>query len=635
MPEFRNPSAGGSSGGSQDNRSLLVMMIVMIGVIFGVQYWRARHNPETATPSQSSSNSSNSAPTAAPSSSTPTTGAGPAGSASSSAAPSTAALGAPAAGPQGNGAAATPVVQAAAPSTTVVENELYRITFSNQGGQVTSWLLKKYKDIDGQPLDLVHDGASALFGYPLSMYTYDAGLTKTLAQALYVPSATGNLQAPASLTFRYAAGGLDVTKTFTFGADYLVHADTVVLRNGSPVRALLTWPAGLGDMVDATAYANASIDLMQNGKDTHEAAKKISGGSTINGPFDFAGVSDQYFGAVFLPDQPQDATAVELHHQIDVNKVHRRTGQGVGGKGTTLLPVLGIASGSLSGHNQARIFVGPKAIPVLKSVSTADDHTLEPLLDFGFWGPVGKYLFLGLRGVHHLIAPSDNKPGNYSWGWAIVIFTVFINLVLLPLRVTSMKSALKMQRIQPQIDAIKAKYKNPKATDPKMQQMNAEIMAYQKEQGVNMFGGCIPSLVQIPLLFAFFTMMTKVVELRQSHWFWLPDLSAPDPYHILPIFMVATSFLVQFYTPSPGVDPKQQRMMAFMMPVFSGYWTWNYASGLALYWNVGNLIMIAQQAVMNRTTLGREIRELQAKRARRKAAASGNRTPARTIQGKR
>jgi YidC/Oxa1 family membrane protein insertase len=136
-------------------------------------------------------------------------------------------------------------------------------------------------------------------------------------------------------------------------------------------------------------------------------------------------------------------------------------------------------------------------------------------------------------------------------------------------------------------------------------------------------------LLQMPLFFAYYRMLLNAVELRQAHWLWLPDLSAADPWHILPIVMVISQFLMQFYTPSPGVDPQQQKMMAFMMPAVSGYFTWNYASGLALYWAVGNFIGIIQQAVMNRTSLGREMREIAAKRARRKAGA-----PA-TIQGKR
>jgi YidC/Oxa1 family membrane protein insertase len=618
LPEFRNPNQGG--GGSQDNRSFLIMMIVMISVIFGLQYWRTQHNPPTESPDHPSTLT---APAGSPTGS-------PVGSAAATAAPT----------PMTSGSASTRAVVAAAETSTIVENELYRITFSNRGGQVTSWILKKEQDTEGHPLDLVHDGASALYGYPLSLYTYDDGLTRQLSSALYVPSATGTLEAPASLTYKYAAGNISVTKTFTFGADYLVHADTVVLRDGAPIRALLSWPAGFGDMETALAYNGVQVDTSANGKDEHVAFKKVSGGNTLTGPFDFAGVSDQYFAAIFIPDQPSDASLVTLDHKIDVTKVKRSavSNTTIPGKTAVLLPVLGAAVGSLSGRDAMNVFVGPKAISVLKSIHTANGSTLEPLLDFGFFGPIGKYLFLGLRAVHSAIAPHDTGAHNYSWGWAIVIFTILINVALLPLRVQGMKSALKMQRIQPQIDAIKAKFKNPKATDPKAGEMNAEVMALQKANGVSMLGGCIPSLIQLPLLFAFFTMMTKVVELRQAHFFWLPDLSSADPWHILPILMVITSFVAQYYTPSPGVDPQQQKMMAFMMPAFSGYMTWNYASGLALYWNIGNLVMILQQQVMNRTSLGREMKDIAARRARRKADAPkpGIRASgAKTIQGKR
>ena len=586
------------------------MMIVALGVIFGLQYWRAQKNPALESADHPAAVST---PAAGSSSATPT----------------------PAAATT---AAATPAVVAAAQSLTTVENTLYKITFSNQGGQVTSWILKKYKDNTGQPLDLVHQGAAEHFGYPLSLYTYDDGLTKQLSSALYVPSATGTLQAPATLTFKYSQGNLFVTKTFTFSDTYVIHADTEVLRDGAPIRALLSWPAGLGDAETITTYAGAQIDTNANGKTEHLSFKKISGGATLNGPFDFAGISDQYFGVVFMPDTPDNASIVTFQHQIDVGKIKPGNSRRQTIAGSKELPVVGTAVGSTSGRTQTSVFVGPKAVEVLKNVHTASGGNLEPLLDFGFFGPIGKYLFLGLRAVHSWIAPHDAGVHNYSWGWAIIIFTVMINVVLLPLRIQGMKSALKMQRIQPQVDAIKAKFKNPKPTDPKAAEMNAEVMALQKANGVSMLGGCIPSLIQLPLLFAFFTMMTKVVELRQAHFFWLPDLSAADPYHIPPILMVATSFLAQFYTPSPGVDPQQQKMMAFVMPLFSGYLTWQYASGLALYWNVGNLVMIATQLVMNQTSLGREMKEIAAKRARRKVAAPkpGQRAvSAKTIQGRK
>jgi YidC/Oxa1 family membrane protein insertase len=604
------------------------MMIVMMGVLFGYQYWKAQHAPPP--------------PPEPPHATAPAAAAAPAHTSTDAVAKTV-----------------VPTIAAAAEVPIVVENDLYRITFSNRGGQVTSWVLKKFKDTAGRPLDLVNAGAAAQFGHPLSLYTYDDALTQRLAAGLYVPSASGNLTAPASLTFRYAEGNLDVTKTFAFGADYVIHADTVVLRDGVPIRALLSWPAGLGDMESAADYAGAQVDTSSGSKDEHEAFKKVSGGATLNGPFDFAGASDKYFAAIFLPDQPADATIVTLHKDLDIAEVvtpqpwyrfgsittlsstDLRPATAATPKGYLRLPIIGAGVGSLSGHNRMRLFVGPKSIDVLKSVHTSTGGTLEPVLDFGWSGPVAKALFLGLHAVHAWL-PNANEPTsaphNFSWGWAIVLFTVLINLVLLPLRIKGMKSALGMQRIQPQIDAIKLKYKNPKPTDPKAAEMNAEIMAYQKEQGVSMFGGCVPTLIQLPLLIAFFQTMSHVVELRQAHWFWLPDLSLADPWHILPITMLASQFLVQFYTPSPGVDPQQQRMMAFMMPVMTVFWTWNYASGLALYWNVGNVINILTQFVMNQTSLGREMRAIAADRARRKAAAArpGMRgVPAKTIQGRR
>ena len=598
MAEFKNPSQQG--GG--DNKSLLVMMLVMVTVFFGLQYYKSRKNPQTASPNPPVTQS-------AP----PTASAPPVASQVAVAAPR---AGAP--------ATAVSAVKATAETTTVVENELYKISFTNRGGQVSQWLLKKYKDSEGKPLDLVHQMAAQKYGYPLSIYTYDQALTTGLSQAMFVPSATGTLAAPASLSFKYSDGTVEATKTFSFDETYVLHADVQVLRNGAPVRALVSWPGGFGDQEMATAYAGSVVDTFQNGKQEHFEPKKVSGGGTLNGPFDWAGVSDMYFAAIFLPDSPENATVATLHNQMDVEKAARHNGLGQGvpakTKDSIPVPVLGAAVGDLSGHTRTRIYAGPKAVEILKAIpATGGKSTLEPLVDFGFFGIIGKYLFLALQFIHaHVTA---------SWGWAIVILTVIINLVILPLRVQTMKSGLKMQRIQPQMDAIKERYKKYKATDPKRNEMNVEIMKLQKDNGVNMFGGCIPTLIQLPLLFAFFGMLPKVVELRQAHWYWLPDLTSADPYHILPIVMVLSQFLVQFYTPSPGVDPQQQKMMAFMMPAFSGYMTWNYASGLALYWSVGNLISIATQFIMNKTSIGREMREIAAKRARRKATT--------TIQGKR
>jgi YidC/Oxa1 family membrane protein insertase len=586
----------------------MAMMVVFVAVVLGLQLYRAKTTPPPST----------TPPIAAQQ--TPTT---PAPVASVATPPPAAAR---AASPR---VPAVPSVEASAEATTIVENDLYRITFSNRGAQVTSWILKDYKDLDGKPLDLIHPQAAKLYGYPLSLYTTDATIASALNQALYVPSATGPLTAPASLIFKYSNGGLRATKTFTFDPKtYVLHAEVAVTRAGAPVAVQLSWPAGFGDQNEdprGSDYNYSQIDQYRNGSFSKTEAKSIAAGASLSGPFDFAGVADPFFAAVFIPDSPDTATVTTLRNDLDVSKFIKRVGFGSDSPPTKplVLPVLGAALGNTGGPIETSLFVGPKAISVLKSVHATDARiSLEPMLEFGFWGPIAKYLFLSLQAIHaHITA---NWSG--SWGWAIIVLTLFINLLIMPFRVKSMHSALKMQRIQPQMDAIKEKYKKYKVTDPKRGEMNAEIMQLQKDNGVSMFGGCIPQLITMPLIIAFFYMLPKVVELRLAHWFWLPNLQAPDPHHILPIFMVLSQFLVQFYTPSPGVDPQQQKMMAFMMPLFSGYITWQYASGLALYWSVGNLIGIAQQSVMNQTSLGREMRAMAAKRARRKAG---------TIQGRK
>jgi YidC/Oxa1 family membrane protein insertase len=215
----------------------------------------------------------------------------------------------------------------------------------------------------------------------------------------------------------------------------------------------------------------------------------------------------------------------------------------------------------------------------------------------GSMNVVEQELFVALAFIHADVVASWAD----SWGWAIVLLTVGINMLMLPLRIARMRSGVKMQRVQPEIKTIKARYKNVKLTDPRHNDMVAEIAKLQKDNGVNMFGGCVPLLIQMPLLFAFFGMLRKAVALRGAEWLWLHDLSSADPYHILPILMVVFQLPVQLYTPSPGSDATQQKMVACLMTVGFGYMSWHYASGLALHALTGSLLSIATQAVTNRS----------------------------------
>ncbi len=223
------------------------------------------------------------------------------------------------------------------------------------------------------------------------------------------------------------------------------------------------------------------------------------------------------------------------------------------------------------------------------------------------------------------------EHGIANWGWAIILFTTLFTLALLPTRISMTKSSLKMMRIQPKVDAIKTRYKNLKATDPKRGEMNQEMMALYKTESVNMYGSCLPLLVQMPLFFAYYRVLENSVELRQAHWLWLPDLSQPDPTHVLPILIILSMFLTQYITPSPGMDPSQRRMMAFMMPVFFGFMLWHYASGLALYWGTSNIIYLAMQIGINRSHWGKEMHAIAARRAAKKSSR-GEDDPRETVK---
>jgi len=148
--------------------------------------------------------------------------------------------------------------------------------------------------------------------------------------------------------------------------------------------------------------------------------------------------------------------------------------------------------------------------------------------------------------------------------------------------------------------------------------MNTEMMHLYKTEGVSMYGGCLPMLIQMPLLYAIYEVLENAIELRQAHWYWLPDLSAPDPLYILPILIIVTMFLVQYITPSPGMDASQRRMMAFFMPVMFGFFMLHFPSGLALYWVVGNFISLAIQIWINNSAMGKELHAIAARRAAKK-----------------
>jgi YidC/Oxa1 family membrane protein insertase len=610
LPEVHNPNlqsqGSGSGGGGGDMRSTMGFMLLVLAVFLGYEYFFVKPKADQQQP-PAQTQSQPAAPTSpvTPGQGQPAATSVPASSSAS---------------------AATPQVTASLETETTIENELYKIVFTNRGAQVKHWILKKYFDSAGKPLDMVQQEAAARFGLPLALFTYQPALSSQINQALYQvtvtgsqPTATGLLVAPAIVSFHYAADGLDVVKTFRFDSSYVVAVEAAVKQNGVPVRALVEWPAGLGDMEEfqKSSMIRSKVPTPSffawsiADKEASLASPKVSGNNTLDQPYQYAAITDVYFASAFLPDVPERTTVVTLHNSIEL-----AADPSDPNSKKTPRDVLGLAVGDTSGDTRLRLFAGPKATAVLSSIHAMgadgkpDGPSLEPLVEFGFWAFIAKPLYFVLRFmVTH---------GISNWGWAIILFTTLFTVVLLPTRIMMTKSSLKMMRIQPKVEAIKKRYAHLKMNDPKRNEMNTEMMALYKTEGVNMYGGCLPMLLQMPLFFAYFRMLQNAVELRQAHWFWLPDLSQPDPTHILPILIILTMFVTQYITPSPGMDPAQRRMMAFMMPIIFGFMLWQYASGLALYWGTSNILYLAMQLGINRSHWGKEMHEIAARRAAKK-----------------
>ena len=614
MPEIRNPNlqsqgTGGSGGGGGDQRSTMIFWMFLLFAFLGWQFFFSKPKPE---PAQNQSQQQ-SAPA-------------PATQSSSSTSPGAAAAKTP--------SAPAAAISAGTETTTTVENELYRIVLTNRGGQVQHWILKKYSGTDGKPLDLVQP-QTAKFGLPLSFFTYEPDLTQQLNNSLYqvtvkdASASSPTVLAPATVVFHYAANGLDVVKSIHFDSTYLLNIDTTVKRNGTPVRALVQWPAGLGDMEEflpssatrAQVRTSAASQFVWaiNGKEDNTVAKKVNGNATLEASYSYAGIADLYFAAAFMPLDPTSATVVTLHNEIDLP-----TDLSDPNSKKSPADVIGVAVGDTSGVNHLRLFAGPKSTEVLGSIHDASGASLQSLIQYGWFTVIAKPLYLALRFLKNALG-----SGAYNWGWAIIIVTVIFNVAMLPTRFMMMKSSLRMMRIQPKVDAIKKRYANLKMNDPKRAEMNQEMMALYKAENVNMYGSCLPMLVQIPLFFAYYRVLGNAIELRQAQWFWLKDLSMPDPLYVLPILIIFSMFLVQYITPSPGMDPAQRRMMAFMMPVIFGFSMLHFASGLALYWGTGNLINLALQVGINQSHWGKEMHEIAARRAAKKAGAP------KTVQGRR
>jgi len=456
--------------------------------------------------------------------------------------------------------------------------------FTNEGARLTHWRLRDYLNEAGEPLDLVPQLVPGQ-PTPFALQLDDAGLNARVNDAFYQVTGDANgrvdgTAAPVTLTFEFEdTAGLAVRKTFAFEPDSYIVTFSSSVRDGDRVlNPAVHWGPGLSDEGARegggffSRYARPPEAIYFLDEDVERVRfNNIAEAPGYDGTFRFAGVDDHYFIAAGL----------------DLEQAHLQFA-GVEVPGENQAParrLVGVTYSFAAPPEGVRFFFGPKQFDLLQSI----DAEFVRAIYFGIFAWLVVPLLGALTWIHGFI-------GNY--GWSIVALTVLINIVIFPLRHKSVVSMRKMQALQPQLKAIQDRYKELKVTDPARQKMNTEIMNLYREKGVNPASGCVPMLLTMPVLFAFYSMLSAAIELRDAPFMlWIQDLSLPDPYYVTPLLMGVTMFWQQRITPS-SADPTQQRVMMMMPLMFMVFFLWAPA-GLVIYWFCSNLWMIGQQYFTN------------------------------------
>jgi YidC/Oxa1 family membrane protein insertase len=468
-----------------------------------------------------------------------------------------------------------------------IDNGYYQLSISNQGATVRGWVLPGFKGNDGKALQLLNTVGEAPPVFSLYFPTLSGAERDTVSKAVnwsyYQPTVDPD---GLGVTYEFSNGHLAAKKVFRFAKNsYVAHVTTEVTMDGKPIRHMIEWRGGFGDLTlpaPAVAEKSAYFDVANN-KLVEQTAKDASNGpASSSGSYSFAGVTDTYFAAVFLPKTENGLQTATFSDTVPTELEPKPSA------------LTGVAVGEATDINDFRLFVGPKDVDTMKKI----DPKLEQLVDFGWMSILAKPLFYAVNYV--------NDAFVHNFGWAIIVVTIVLNMALFPLKFTSMKSMRKMQALKPQVDAINEKYKGVSMRDPKAAEKTQETMDLYKRHGVNPMGGCLPMALQFPILIAFYKVFAVSVEMRGASWLWITDLSQAEhlPIHILPIILVASQFLMQKMMPQPGVDPSQQKMTQFM-PLIFGLMFYKLSSGLVLYYLTSNLVNMAQQWFFNHTDTAR------------------------------
>lgn len=483
------------------------------------------------------------------------------------------------------------------------ETDVFRIAFTTQGARVTSLQLKKYSESDERPVEMVLSGETGEYPFAVSLEDYDtSGDT-----FVYNASSSAN-QWLFTKRYVYMQGGREIPfvlkKRFVLrSGEYLMEVRLSLETEEKveiPVESYtLTYGPQIGPEYDTLDNRNAYRNFIyySDGKRKNITGKVKNEREAIEDRFSWMAVEGKYFIAIGI-SYISDLTT--LRGGFDSTQMEGIRDHSAFFFERDLKSNLKIEDGY-------KFYVGPKKREILARYSDSDKNafqesglSLEEAVPSSFWGWLSNILKWLLEMFYGIIP---------NWGVAIILLTALIKVIFFPLTHKSYESTHRMQELGPKIQELREKHKN------NQQKMNQELAALYKREGVNPIGGCLPLLLQLPIFLALYSLFNNYFELRGASFLypWIRDLSSPEsvltlPFSIpflgpelrlLPFIMLATTFVQQKISQSPGQSQKQMKMLMYAMPLFFFFILYNMPSGLLLYWTMQNLFTFATQYYIN------------------------------------
>lgn len=463
--------------------------------------------------------------------------------------------------------------------TLTVETDRLILTFSNIGGSLKEIKLKDYKDLKtGDPLILAEIENPASYIFALSGVSPKIALDKIA----YNVSTQGE-----TIVYSATAGDIAIIKKYIVRkASYNIELQLFIKNVSSKTSDVCYRIIAGSGLVEKTDQDKALIETSSKIDGKPVKFKRAKPGERIINPgvVNWTVLRSKYFSLIF---KPFAQTSNEFYTQSGPGAI-------VTGVESDLLSI----SPSATVESKFVLFAGPSHIPALKEAG----HEFEETLNYGFFGGISKAMLSMLRMLHSVVR---------SWGVAIILLSIFLNILTFPLTMKSFKSMQKMQELHPQMEKLKIEHKN----DP--QKLNKAIMELYKKYKINPLSGCLPMLLQMPIFVALYQALMKSLELRNANFLWIKDLSSPDavplPFslpligssiNILPLVMVGAMVMQQkISTKSMGSavteeQKQQQKMMLIIMPIMFGFIFYNMPSGLVLYWVINTGLTIVEQGAI-------------------------------------